>query len=137
MTLAQLFVLSSCLNTGIAREAESRVGSNFRKGTSSMCAAFVADVVRKAGGNSAPVNPNMARNWLKWGIPVRSENIRKGDIVVCWRGSRRGSAGHILIYVGGGFCVHRSTKSAPIKKVALKDYSGKILGIRRASSKPR
>lgn len=132
MTLTQLFILGSFLNAGIAKEAESRVGKSFRPGTSAMCAAFVADVVKKAGGK-VPSSPNMARSWLRWGKPVSVAMIRKGDIVVCWRGSRSGTKGHILIYSGSGVCIHRSTKSAPVKKTPLSSYKGKILGVRRAS----
>jgi len=132
MTLTQLFILSSFLNAGIAKEAESRVGKSFRPGTPAMCAAFVTDVVRKAGGD-APSGHDMARSWLRWGKPVNITLIRKGDIVVCWRGSRSGSKGHVLIYAGKGICIHRSTKSAPIKKTPLSAYKGRILGVRRAS----
>jgi len=132
MNLAYLFFISSVLNAGIAKEAETRVGDSFRPGASAMCAAFVADVVKEVGG-TVPANPNMARSWLKWGKPVSVSLIRKGDIVVCWRGSRSGSKGHILIYVGNGICVHRSTKSSPVKKTPLSAYEGKILGVRRSS----
>jgi len=122
----------SFLNTSISKEAESRIGGSFRRGSSSMCAAFVADVVEEAGGNT-PSNPNLARNWLDWGKPVSLSAIKKGDVIVCWRGSRSGNSGHILIYVGDGMCVHRSTRSSPIKKIELDYYKGKILGVRRSN----
>jgi cell wall-associated NlpC family hydrolase len=121
---------SSFVNTSISKEAESRVGMSFRSGSYAMCAAFVADVVKESGG-TVPSNPNLARNWLKWGKPVSLSTIKKGDIIVCWRGSRYGSKGHILIYVGDGMCVHRSTRSSPIKKIQLSYYRNKILGVRR------
>lgn len=120
-------------NAKIAKEAESRVGSYFRRGSYAMCAAFVADVVKKSGAKTPPNNPNIARNWLKWGKPVSLSTIKKGDIVVCWRGSRSGNSGHTLIYVGEGMCVHRSTKSSPIKKIQLDYYKSRILGIRRSN----
>jgi cell wall-associated NlpC family hydrolase len=123
---------SSFINTSISKEAESRVGKFFRPGSYSMCAAFVADVVKESGG-TIPSNPNLARNWLKWGKPVTLSTIKKGDVVVCWRGSRSGKKGHILIYVGDGMCVHRSTKSSSIKKIKLSYYSNKILGVRRSN----
>lgn len=122
----------SFLNTSISKEAESRVGGSFRRGSSSMCAAFVADVVEDAGGDT-PSNPNLARNWLDWGKPVSLSSIKKGDVIVCWRGSRSGNSGHTLIYVGDGMCVHRSSRNSPIKKIQLKYYEGKILGVRRSN----
>jgi len=132
MVLVQAIVLGSLLNSGIAKEAESRVGTSFRPGSSAMCAAFVADVVKESG-KKPPSSPNLARNWLGWGKAVPLNAIQRGDIVVCWRGSRSGSKGHILIYIGGGLCVHRSTKSSPIKKISLSIYKDKVLGVRRAS----
>lgn len=122
----------SFLSASISKEAESRVGGSFRRGSSLMCAAFVADVVEDAGGDT-PSNPNLARNWLDWGKPVSLSAIKKGDVVICWRGSKSGTKGHILIYVGEGMCVHRPTKSSPIKKIQLKYYEGKILGVRRSN----
>lgn len=133
MTLIQAFLFSSLFNTGIASEAESRVGTSFRPGVSAMCAAFVADVVKESG-KKPPSNPNLARNWLRWGKAVSLNNIQRGDIVVCWRGSRHGSKGHILIYVGSGICVHRSTRNQPVKKTPLSSYKSKILSIRRCST---
>lgn len=132
MTLIQAFLFGSLINGSIAKEAESRVGSNFRPGSSAMCAAFVADVVKDAG-KKPPSNPNLARNWLRWGKTVSINNIQRGDIVVCWRGSKYSSKGHILIYVGNGTCVHRSTRSKPINKTPLSLYKSKILSIRRCS----
>lgn len=132
MVLFQSILLGALLNSGIANEAESRVGTSFRPGVPAMCAAFVADVVKESG-KKPPANPNLARNWLGWGKPVPLRDIRRGDIVVCWRGSRSGVKGHTLIYIGGNMCIHRSTKSAPIKKVPLSAYKDRILGVRRAN----
>jgi hypothetical protein len=123
---------SSFINTSISKEAESRVGRFFRPGSYSMCAAFVTDVVKQVGAD-VPANPNLARNWLKWGKPVTLSTIKKGDVVVCWRGSRSGSRGHLLIYIGDGVCVHRSSKSSPVKKTQLNYYRNKILGVRRSN----
>lgn len=121
---------SSFINTSIFKEAESRVGKYFRPGNYSMCAAFVADVVKKSGGD-VPLNPNLARNWLGWGKSVSLSTIKKGDVIVCWRGSRSGTKGHLLIYIGDGVCVHRSSKSSPVKKTQLDYYRNNILGVRR------
>lgn len=122
----------SFLSASISKEAESRVGKPFRLGSYSMCAAFVTDVVKEAGGK-APSNSNLARSWLSWGKPVSLSAIKKGDVVICWRGSKSGTKGHALIYIGEGVCVHRPSSRSPIKKIQLSYYNGKILGVRRSN----
>jgi len=115
----------------VAQEAKSYEGQSFHAGQAAQCAAFVAEVVRKAGATPPPEGAALARSWLKWGRPVPLAAIRPGDVVVCWRGSRSGDAGHILIYVGDGECIHRSTLSKPVGRIPLAYYQSKILGVRR------
>ena len=115
----------------VAIKAKAYEGRSFHAGQSAQCAAFVADVVRAAGATPPPAGAALARSWLAWGRPVPLAAIRPGDVVVCWRGSRSGSSGHILIYVGDGQCIHRSTQSKPVGRIALAYYRNKILGVRR------
>lgn len=45
-----------------------------------------------------PVNPYLARNWLKLGVPLEKPSL--GCILVFWRGSQAGSSGHVGLYAG-------------------------------------
>ncbi|WP_172328399.1 hypothetical protein [Mangrovicoccus sp. HB161399] len=45
-----------------------------------------------------PQNPYLSRNWLQFGEPTKSP--RPGDILVFWRGSVNGTAGHVGFYAG-------------------------------------
>lgn len=57
------------------------------------CGLFMAYVAMQAGWE-APMNPLWARNWLKFGTPVKTAML--GDVLVF----ERGSGGHVAIYVG-------------------------------------
>ena len=121
----------SLRTSSILSEALKWEGKYYKKGVSFQCANWVGAVVLSAGGGR-PNNHSAARSWLKWGKPVSSvSNIRPGDIVVTWRGSLNSSTGHILIYIGGGECIHRPTRSKEVQRINLAIYKEKILGIRR------
>lgn len=45
-----------------------------------------------------PVNPYLARNWLKFGVELKTPAL--GCIVVFWRGSKAGTSGHVGLYAG-------------------------------------
>lgn len=45
-----------------------------------------------------PVNPYLARNWLKLGNPLGEPAL--GCILVFWRGSKTGTSGHVGLYAG-------------------------------------
>lgn len=45
-----------------------------------------------------PVNPYLARNWLKFGVPLETPAL--GCILVFWRGSKGGTSGHVGLYAG-------------------------------------
>lgn len=44
-----------------------------------------------------PVNPYLARNWMKFGQQIEPT---LGAVLVFWRGSRNGSQGHVGFYAG-------------------------------------
>lgn len=117
-------------SSSIVHAAKKWEGRHYRYGQSRQCANWVGQVINESGGNT-PVHHSMARNWLSWGRSVPVVAIRPGDIVVTWRGSRSGSAGHILIYIGNGECIHRPTQSRAVCKTQLSFYKSKILGVRR------
>ena len=117
-------------SSSIVETAKEWAGRHYRYGDSCQCANWVGQVINESGGNT-PVHHSMARNWLSWGRSVPVVAIRPGDIVVTWRGSRSGSAGHILIYIGNGECIHRPTQSRAVCKTQLSFYKSKILGVRR------
>lgn len=45
-----------------------------------------------------PSNPYLARNWLKFGVPLGRPAL--GAVIVFWRGSKTGNSGHVGLYVG-------------------------------------
>lgn len=116
--------------SSILVKAQAWEGKHYRRGQSYQCANWVGSVVA-AAGRDLPAGHSWARNWLKWGNSVPRAAMRPGDIIVTWRGSRHGSEGHILIYVGDGQCIHRPTRSKPVQKVPLSVFAPKILGVRR------
>lgn len=117
-------------SSSIVETAKEWAGRHYRYGDACQCANWVGQVINESGG-STPSHHAMARNWLEWGRPVPVAAIRPGDIVVTWRGSRSGSAGHVLIYIGNGECIHRPTQSRAVCKTQLSFYKSKILGVRR------
>ena len=121
------------ISHAIATKAKSCEGKPYRAGVSKQCANWVGEVVDSVG-IECPSGHSLARNWLKWGKPVSYATMRPGDIIVQWRGSKSGTAGHILIYVGNGQCIHRSTYSKAVSRVSAESCKARILGIRRAKS---
>ncbi len=122
---------SGVLPSRIVKTAKLWNGKYFKKGQSCQCANWVGEVVKSSGGGR-PLYSSMARNWLKWGRPVSSSTMKPGDVIVTWRGSKSGKSGHVLIYLGGGKCIHRPTRSKPVQMTELSFYQSKILGVRRA-----
>jgi uncharacterized protein (TIGR02594 family) len=62
------------------------------------CGAFVATVLRKwQPGIALPENPLGARNWAGFGAAARPQ---LGAVLVFWRGSPGGWAGHVGFYWG-------------------------------------
>lgn len=57
------------------------------------CGLFMAVVAKRATWD-VPKNPLWARNWLNFGVPVKTPML--GDVLVY----ERGSGGHVGIYVG-------------------------------------
>lgn len=123
--------LSGSSGNAIAAKAKTWEGKYYRAGVSRQCANFVGEIVGSVGIDR-PAGHALARNWLKWGRPVSYATMRPGDVIVQWRGSRSGTAGHILIYVGNGQCIHRPTYSKAVSRVSAESCKARILGIRRA-----
>jgi uncharacterized protein (TIGR02594 family) len=73
------------------------VGVTYHSDSVAWCGLFMAICAKRAGW---PVvnNPLGARNWLNFGVPVAKPEL--GDVLVFWRGTRRGFKGHVGIYVG-------------------------------------
>lgn len=45
-----------------------------------------------------PSNPYLARNWLKFGVPLGKPAL--GAVIVFWRGAKNGTSGHVGFYAG-------------------------------------
>jgi len=102
------------------------------------CSSFANFCAAEAGyESSGKVN---ARSWLEVGEPVTLANVRKGDVVILWRGRKDGWEGHVafldhynsvreLLYLLGG---------NQNNEVNITAYStAQLLGIRRLRSLDR
>lgn len=78
-------ILSWAKATGLERQ--------YRDDATAWCGLWMAYTVLQAGWDM-PVNPLWARNWLNWGVSQNAAAL--GDVLVF----KRGSAGHVGIYVG-------------------------------------
>lgn len=131
MAILAIASLAGCAGTpSVVVKARADVGSHFRKGESAQCANYVADVMRRAH-IPTPRAPALVMNWRNWGTPVPWALKKPGDVIVTWRNSPRSGEGHILIYVGNGKCVHRSTYKSPVKFADVDDYKPRLLTVRR------
>jgi uncharacterized protein (TIGR02594 family) len=94
------------------------------------CGLFMGYAVLQAGFDPPKVNLLGARNWLEFGVPVKTAML--GDVLVFWRERKTGFKGHVGIYVGEDdtryYVLGGNQKDmvsiAPVAKVRL-------LGIRR------
>lgn len=66
------------------------------------CGLFMAYIAHQAGYGAPHRRFLTARSWAEWpfGLCVLTNVARLGDILVFWRGSRDGQAGHVGLYVG-------------------------------------
>lgn len=84
-----------------------------------------------------PTNPYLARNWLKFGIPLATPAL--GCILVFWRGSKTGTSGHIGLYAGedaqGYLHVLGGNQSDAITIARLD--KARLLGMRWPSTYPK
>ena len=61
------------------------------------CAAFVGYCLKEAGyKTSGKLN---ARSYVSYGEEVKEEDLKKGDIVVFWRGNPNSWKGHVAFFV--------------------------------------
>lgn len=71
-----------------------------RSDETAWCAAFAGGVLKESGyrlsrfggGGTGLAN---ARSYEAYGEPIMPEDVRRGDIVVFWRGSRDSASGHV------------------------------------------
>lgn len=86
-------------NSTIMGWAKRLMQKAFTADSVAWCGLYVAHCISYALPNEAlPANPLGARNWLKFGVPLKTPS--KGAIVVFWRGSLKGWSGHVGFYVG-------------------------------------
>lgn len=101
----------------------------YRTDVTAWCGLAMAYVALQAGW-SIPVNPLGARNWLNWGIPVPKAML--GDVLVFWRGSRKGYQGHVGLYVGEDAACYHVLGGNQDDRVSIKRITkSRLLGIRR------
>lgn len=82
-----------------------------------------------------PVNPYLARNWMKFGKAMTTPAV--GAVLVFWRGARNGTSGHVGLYVGedaGALHVLGGNQSNAIT-IARLDRT-RLLGMRWPTSYP-
>jgi uncharacterized protein (TIGR02594 family) len=60
------------------------------------CSAFVNAMAAATGYEES--RSLAARSWLKTGTALTQREVRRGDIVVLWRGSRDAATGHVAFF---------------------------------------
>jgi uncharacterized protein (TIGR02594 family) len=97
------------------------------------CAAAMA-AWHEESGHRSPRAPN-ARAWMNWGKAVDKPKI--GDVVVEWRDTIDGWAGHVTLYAGPGSTpgTYMALGANQGDKVCIQERTrAKVLGYRRAFS---
>lgn len=74
------------------------LGKQYTVDSLAWCGLFMGYTALQAGFDPPKVNLLGARNWLEFGTPVKTAML--GDVLVFWRGSKKGFQGHVGIYVG-------------------------------------
>lgn len=93
------------------------------------CGLAMAYVALQAGWD-VPLNPLAARNWMAFGTPQKAAAL--GDVLVFWRGSRKGYQGHVGLYVGEDRDAYHVLGGNQADAVSIKRISkNRLLGIRR------
>lgn len=69
---------------------------SFRDDETPWCAGYVGAMLERAGVDGTA--SGMARSYTRWGVKLDAPTT--GCVVVFWRGSRSGSAGHVGFYAG-------------------------------------
>lgn len=70
------------------------------------CGVFVGYCALQTRWDPLPPNLLGARNWLHWQAPAETPML--GDVLVFWRGSRKGFKGHVGFHLGetaDAYCV--------------------------------
>lgn len=84
-----------------------------------------------------PAHPYLARNWLKFGVSLPAPAL--GCVLVFWRGSRTGTAGHVGLYAGedsAGYLHVLGGNQSNAITIARLDRA-RLLGMRWPASFPR
>jgi len=74
-----------------------KIGRPYRDDETPYCGGFIG-YLSVSCGFGAPGTPEGARNWLKWGVPLKRPV--PGCVVVFWRGKKSGWAGHVALVTG-------------------------------------
>jgi uncharacterized protein (TIGR02594 family) len=74
------------------------LGKQYKVDSLAWCGLFMGYTALQAGFDPPKANLLGARNWLEFGVPVKTAML--GDVLVFYRGSKTGFTGHVGIYVG-------------------------------------
>ncbi|MCM8777097.1 MAG: LysM peptidoglycan-binding domain-containing protein [Candidatus Omnitrophica bacterium] len=90
------------------------------------CSTLVRRVYEKVGIKL----PNTSSQQFKEGEPVRKEEIEEGDLVFFYR---KGSIGHVGIYIGDNFFIHASSNEKKVTIASLENsyFKRNFAGARR------
>jgi uncharacterized protein (TIGR02594 family) len=95
------------------------------------CGLTVAYVAKQTRWDEGmPANPLSARSWMTWG--VKAETPMFGDVLVFWRGSKKGWSGHVGWYIGedaNSYCVYGGNQSDKVGFTWISKT--RLLGARR------
>ena len=113
---------------GWAKEIGGQESLMYTKDEIAWCGLLVAICAKRAGKEVVP-NYLWARNWLKWGTPVKSGDERLGDVGVF---SRQGGGGHVaLIVAEDKLCWHVVGGNQNNMVNIMRIQKNRTLGVRR------
>jgi uncharacterized protein (TIGR02594 family) len=102
------------------------LSKQYRDDSIPWCGLGMAYAAQQAGWD-VPVNPLWARNWLKWGTPVKTPML--GDTLVFRRGK---ASGHVGTYVGEDAEAYHVIGANQDDAVSIKRIAkSRLLGARR------
>lgn len=79
---------------------ETGVRSWYTHDSIAWCGLYIGVIAKRAGYPFSASKLLKARNWLSWGRIVPPNMAMLGDVLVFWRGSLKGDAGHVCMYIG-------------------------------------
>lgn len=112
------------------------LGGSWREDETPWCGTFVgACIMGSMPDEPIPNNPFGARNWQKFGVPLKKPAM--GAVLVFWRGKKSGWSGHVGFYAGEDATAYHVLGGNQSNKVSIARVGkNRLLAIRWPSTWP-